>query len=84
MDTNENIDWKIPKGTPVIIFTVIKKNTAGICKSSVIFLTLKMLSFCRLLSGTQIKGENTNNRGAIKNCLATSEAVAKCSSQQKK
>lgn len=76
MDTNENIDWKIPKGMPVIIFTVIKKNTAGICKSSVNFLTLKMFSFLGLLSATKIKREKneTNNQIGIKNCLVTSEA----------
>ena len=76
MDTNENIDWKIPKGTPVIIFTVIKKNTAGICKSSVNFSTLKMFSFWGLLSATKIKRgkKETNNHIGIKNCLVTSEA----------
>ena len=81
MDTNENIDWKIPKGTPVIIFTVIKKNTAGICKSSVIFLTLKMLS------GTKIKREKKETNYyhiGIKNCLVTSEAVENHRSRQKK
>ena len=50
MDTNENIDWKIPNGIPVMILMVIKYNTVGICKSSRIFLMLKTLAGCSLLS----------------------------------
>ena len=50
MDTNENIDWKIPNGIPVMILMVIKYNTVGICKSSRIFLMLKTLADCSLLS----------------------------------
>ena len=50
MDTNENIDWKIPNGIPVMILMVIKYNTVGICKNSRIFLMLKTLAGCSLLS----------------------------------
>ena len=50
MDTNENIDWKIPNGIPVMILMVIKYNTVGICRSSRIFLMLKTLAGCSLLS----------------------------------
>ena len=50
MDTKENIDWKIPNGIPVMILMVIKYNTVGICKSSRIFLMLKTLAGCSLLS----------------------------------
>ena len=60
MDTKENMDWKIPKGTPVMIFTVIKNNTTGIFRSSKIFLALNTLSLEWLLSETEICTETYN------------------------